>query len=250
MTSPSGPAGKNVLVPSAFQTRTFANTAVGLLREMILSGAFGPGERLNELAISEQLQISRSPIREALQALAGQGLVRFVAGRGAYVMDFDADSVRHIGEVRVALETRAARLASDRATPEQIGTIEKILQSANQAIETGAIARMLQNTDHAIQTGAVYPPELDFHHAVVEASHNPRLIAVTGEITTQFRLARARGGREDAWAASAYAEHVAIFDSIRRGDPDGASEAMEVHVANSTSSLIAHIEASGGHQGG
>ena len=59
-------------LPDVFRTQTFAHTAVGLLREMILSGGPGPGERLNELAIAEQFKISRSPIREAIRALAGE----------------------------------------------------------------------------------------------------------------------------------------------------------------------------------
>ncbi|AMM20026.1 hypothetical protein AX769_07420 [Frondihabitans sp. PAMC 28766] len=236
------PGAKKVLVPDAFQTTNYATTAVGLLREMILSGGFGPGERLNELAISEQLKISRSPIREALQALAGQGLVRFVAGRGAFVTDFDAESVRDLGEVRIALEARAARLAAARATDEQLAAIEKVLHRADSAIETGTLEEMLESGDEAMQTGSSYPPGLDFHHVVIQASHNPRLETVADEVATQFRLARARTGREAAWAPTAWAEHAAIFDAIRAGDGSAASAAMELHLENSTQAIIRHIE--------
>ena len=245
MTNTSDSRAKNVLVPDAFQTQNFATTAVVMLREMILTGGYGPGERLNELAISEQLQISRSPIREALQALAGQGLVRFVPGRGAYVMEFDAHSVRDMGEVRIALETRAARLAADRATAQQLATIEQMVLTEGSAIETGAIGEMLESSDVAIQSGAGYPAGIDFHHAVIEASHNQRLATVADEVATQFRLARARTGREAAWAAAAHTEHVAIFDAIKAGDHDAASAAMELHLQNSTNAIIEHIEASG-----
>jgi DNA-binding GntR family transcriptional regulator len=126
----------------AFQIQSFSQTVVGLLREMILTGRFGPGERLNELAISEQLKISRSPIREALQTLAGQGLVSLVPGRGAYVAEFDAQSVQQLGEVRIALEVRAAKLAAERITPAQLESMHRILESADAAIRDGMIDQM------------------------------------------------------------------------------------------------------------
>lgn len=222
----------------AFRTETFAHTAVGLLREMILSGGLGPGERLNEIAIAERFKISRSPIREAIRALAGEGLVRVVAGRGAYVVDFDIDALREVAEVRVALESRAARLAAERVTPEQLTQIRDVLRSTDDAIRAGTIEERLQLSDRAITSGETYPTDLDFHRAVVSATRNSRLADAVAEVATQFRLARARVGREARWAAIAYAEHEAIVAAIERGDGDAASAAMETHLANSVERLV------------
>ncbi len=240
------PHAQNVLVPSAFETRSFAQTAVGLLREMILSGGYGPGERLNELAISEQLQISRSPIREALQTLAGQGLVHFIPGRGAFVTDFDIDSIRELGELRIALESRAARLAASRATSAQLNEIRLILTHSEKAIRSGEIDDLLDYSDRTIQSGGDYPQKLDFHQAVLNASHNQRLVDAADTAATQFRLARARTGREAAWAAEAHEEHRVIVEALERHDPETADVAMEEHLANSVSRSIAHIEATSG----
>lgn len=222
------------LAPESFQARTFTDTAVTLLRDMILSGGFEPGARLNELALSEQLGISRSPIREALQALAGQGLVRIVPGRGSYVMDFDLDSIRQLGEVRIALETRAAHLAASRATEAQLNQL----------------ASMLNVTDEALKAGETYPPELDFHRAILGASGNPRLIAFAEEVDTQFMLARTRSGREPARASAAYLEHLAIFTAIRDGHAEAAGQAMEVHLTNSTNNIVGLITSGGTAVGG
>src|SRR5262245_61461910 len=111
---------------SAFRTRSFADEAAKLIRHMILSGHFAPGERLNELQLAGVLQISRSPIREALKALSSVGLVRMVPGRGAFVADYDLATVRHLIEVRLALECAAARLVAERATDEQIEAIGEL----------------------------------------------------------------------------------------------------------------------------
>lgn len=230
------------MVPSAFETRSFAQTAVGMLREMILSGGYGPGERLNELAISEQLQISRSPIREALQTLAGQGLVRFIPGRGAFVMEFDVDAIDELGELRIALESRAARLAATRATGAQLTAIHAILTRSEKAIRSGEITELLAGSDRSIQSGGAYPQKLDFHQAVLSASRNQRLVAAADTAATQFRLARARTGRKNAWAAQALDEHRVIAAALERHDPDAAAAAMEKHLACSTRRSIALIE--------
>lgn len=243
MTDPTGSASN--ISPDVFRTQTFAHTAVGLLREMILSGGLGPGERLNELAIAEQFKISRSPIREAIRALAGEGLVRFVPGRGAYVMEFDIESVKQVSEVRIALEARAAMLAAERITPAQLAEIRGVLASTEQAIRKGTIEERLETTDQALKTGATYPSDLDFHTAVVASTGNPRLSAAVVEVATQFRLARARVGREPQWAPIAYAEHEEILQAIERRDPLAASQAMETHLSNSINRLIEHLEGEG-----
>ncbi len=210
---------------TAFQARTFSDTAIQLLRERILMGQYGPGERLNELALSEQFRISRSPIREALKVLAGQGLVQIVAGRGAFVTDFEPDEIRQLGEVRVALESRAASLAAARATSQQLETIGGLLTVAEATVEHDAI----------------YPPDADFHAAVIEASCNARLVAVASDINTQFRLARARSGRQPERAPAAYKEHIAIFEALKARDANTAAEAMETHLTNSTNNILEMI---------
>lgn len=229
-------------VDSMFRTETFAHTAVGLLREMILTGGLGPGERLNELAIAEQFKISRSPIREAIRALAGEGLVRFVPGRGAYVVEFDMDTVIEVSEVRIALETRAAQLAAERRTDAELRLIRAVLQSTEQEIDKGTIVERLETTDQALKTGAAYPADLDFHRAVVASTRNRRLESSVVEVATQFRLARARVGREPQWAPLAYEEHAEILRAIEDQDPVAASAAMETHLGNSIARLVDHLE--------
>src|SRR5690606_39071957 len=114
-------------------------------------------------------------------------------------------------EVRVALETRAAMLAADRRTDEELRLMRDVLRNTEQAIETGAIGERLESTNQALKTGATYPSDLDFHRAVVGSTHNSRLESTVVEVATQFRLARARVGREPEWAPLAYAEHADIL---------------------------------------
>jgi DNA-binding GntR family transcriptional regulator len=199
---------------SAFRTRTFADEAVKIIRNMILSGRFAPGERLNELQLASVLQISRSPIREALKALSSVGLVRMVPGRGAFVADYDLTTVRHLIEVRLALECTAARLVAERATDEQIDAIGELLAKTRRMLDT--------NPDEA------YPRDLDFHNQVLLATDNPPLVSVAGAVSSQVQLARTRSGQHRA--EQAYAEHDAVYQALRSRDPAKAEQAMHEHI--------------------
>lgn len=199
---------------SAFRTRTFADEAAKVIRHLIVSGHFAAGERLNELQLASMLQISRSPIREALKALSSVGLVRMVPGRGAFVADFDLTTVRHLIEVRVALECTAARLVAERATDQQIDDIGDLLRATREAIDA--------------DSGLPYPRGLDFHQQVLLATDNPQLVSAAGAISTQVQLARSRSAQDRA--EQAYAEHYAVYKALRARDPDAAERAMREHI--------------------
>ena len=214
---------------SAFRARSFADEAVKLIRHMILSGHFAPGERLNELQLAGVLQISRSPIREALKALSSVGLVRMVPGRGAFVADFDLTTVRHLVEIRLALEGTAARLVAERASEEQIDAIGDFLVRTRHTLDTGP--------------GEGYPHDLDFHQQVLLATGNPRLVDVAGAVSAQVQLARTRSGLDRA--EDAYVEHEAVFQALRARDPARAEQAMRDHIMASFHNIERMLTESG-----
>src|SRR5215218_7099701 len=98
-----------------FRNTSYAEQARTLLRRSILNGVYGPGQRLKEMEISRVLGISRSPVREAIQGLANEGLVRIAPQKGAFVANLNATEVAELYEVREALEIMAVRLAAERA---------------------------------------------------------------------------------------------------------------------------------------
>lgn len=215
-------SGTSVGAQTPFQVRKYADVALELIRQMILDGEFEPGERLNEIALSERLQISRPPIREALQALSGEGLVRMVPGKGGVVASFDLESVQQLGEVRIALECAAARLAADRASERQLDDLRRILRSTEEALR---------------EPSQPYPRDLDFHVLLLDAAGNPYLAQTAREISTQMRLARVRSGQSPERALQALAEHKAILAALENQDADGAAAAMRDHLMSS----LAHI---------
>lgn len=200
---------------SVFQARRFADEVSTILRQLILSGRFEPGERLNELSLAETLSISRSPIREAMQSLAAEGIVRAVPGRGMFVATFDADTVDQLTEVRQALECKAAALAAERADGTLVDALERLMAATNET---------LSEPDQS------YPRDLDFHQQVLDMSGNLKLVEAARSVTTQFQLARARSGETPGRAQAAYEEHFRIYEAIRARDPEAAGAAMHAHL--------------------
>lgn len=204
-----------------FRPRTFADEAVKVIRHLILSGHFAAGERLNEINLAKMLQISRSPIREALKTLASAGLVHIVPGRGAFVADATLTTVRHLIEVRLALECAAARIVAERAADEQIEAIAGLLQTTRDNLRN--------------DPAQPYPRDLDFHKQVLLATENPALIDAASSVSTQVQLARSRSGQDRA--EQAYTEHERVFEALRARDADAAEQAMRDHILASLHSM-------------
>ncbi len=127
----------NIESPTAMRKRVLFSTVdlptlkakgVEVLTEAIFSGKIKPGERLNESQLSRELQISRAPIREALQQLQEQGLVANRARRGMFVVDLTPNDVQKINNVRIVLEAYCLRLARAHLTTQTEARLQQILE--------------------------------------------------------------------------------------------------------------------------
>jgi DNA-binding GntR family transcriptional regulator len=113
--------------PKLGRVATYAGRSLEVLRTMILDGTLAPGERLNEVHLSQALGISRGPLREAIQRLASEGLVEAVTHRGVYVRSFSARELSDFYELRIALETHAVRLAARYSPQDRIDELGQML---------------------------------------------------------------------------------------------------------------------------
>lgn len=227
MTSATGQQEGVLTEDWALRPKSVTDATLDLLRARILSGELRPGQRLNEVAIAERLGTSRTPVREALQALTAQGLVRAVAGKGSFVMDFDRDALRHLGDVRIGLERRAAELAAAKADDAQLDRMSSLLSQTRESME---------HSDG-------YPVEFDFHLELVRSVGNPHLLTFATDVNMQFRLARATSGYQPSRAAAAYQEHLDVLSALRDRDPVEAGRAMERHLLNSIDSILQVLDA-------
>lgn len=117
-----------------------ADRALSALRTLILNGAFEQGERLSELALSDRLGISRTPLREAMTLLVGEGLLQRDAGGSARVSSYTMRDISDAIEVRGTLEGLAARLAAERGVPEEsLAQCRNILDTIDTALDAEGV---------------------------------------------------------------------------------------------------------------
>lgn len=213
----------DLLPPHSLSHEGLGERTLEVLRDLVVDGHFTPGERLNEVEIANSLGVSRGPVREALQRLASQGLLKLVPRRGSFVPEFTLAELTHLYEVRLALESMAARLAAGRRSDTDVAGLRALLE------RTGEIL--------ASDERVPYPVDLDFHRGILELAGNPRLLAHTEQVHLQLRLARSRSGYQPGRAKQAYREHLAIIEAIAGGDPQQAEEAMRSHLGRSLASV-------------
>jgi DNA-binding GntR family transcriptional regulator len=195
---------------------------VDVIRERIYEGGFPPGAPIRQERLAAELNVSRTPLREALRMLEREGLVEVAPGRGLRVVSPDVDALLAAYELREAIDGLAARLAATRRPPE--GGFASALCDQ---------AAALDPWDEAAYSAA----DVAFHQAVLAASRNEYvlaqlpIVAMTSQVFTPFGLV------DRSRAADAVAEHEAVVAAIEAGDAQGAERLAKAHVRRTIESL-------------
>jgi DNA-binding GntR family transcriptional regulator len=202
---------------------TKTDYAYAALRERIMSGALPHGSPVSQEALAAEINVSTTPLREAMRRLASEGLVILDAHRDARVAPLTAEEARSLFEVRQQLDPLAVRLAAER-------------RSEADSTRIKAAAKSLEPLDAGSGVDAL-DAHRAFHAALYRASHNDLLIGLLDGLwdkADRYRRA-ALETREDSAAdrARVQEEHKAMMEAVLDGDPDTAEEAMRRHVANS-----------------
>jgi len=196
-------------------------TRAGVLRAQladdILRGDLRPGTPLDEASLAQRFGVSRTPVREALRALAASGLVQVQPHRGTVVTRPSAQEVEDMFAVMAELEALCAGLAAVAMTPAERRALAAIHGTLRDLIRIGDPQRYHEVNER-------------FHHAIYLGSHNAYLAEVT--LITRRRLAPFRRAqfRTAGRLALSYQEHDLVVCAIERGDRDGAAKAMRDHI--------------------
>jgi GntR family transcriptional repressor for pyruvate dehydrogenase complex len=222
--------------PSAFQRLErprLSQMVAEQLEETILAGTLARGSRLpSEQALADQFGVSRNVVREAFKILEERGLVQVIGGSGTFVCEPSSETttdafgryIRFIGEdassmplleARLILEGATARLASQRA------------EEADLAAMAECMDRMRRSMD---SVEAWTEADLQLHLAVAKATHNPFLMALIEPLVGQVRNMIVREIVAHGATDAALAAHELLCDRIKRGDAEGAQQAMEEHL--------------------
>ncbi len=207
---------------SASPTRSLSVTAQ--LRDAILAGGIGPGEKLNEIRLSARLGVSRTPLRAALQALAAEGLLEYAPNRGYAVRVFPLSETLDAFEIRAVLEGVAARLAAERGPDAAVQAEFARSLAAGDAI----VARALTG---ALDIDAFRDANIAFHDAVTAAAGNRRLPELVRLCATVPTASTRRILALDATQLRRFHDdHHRISDAIIAGQGWRAEALMREHV--------------------
>lgn len=193
------------------------------LREAILQGELPAGTRLRVQALAEEFDVSRSPVREAVQRLVRVGLVEEQPHRGAVVASILPGGLVALYQVREVLEGLAARLAAHRADDDTFAALRQALDDHEDALDDGS--------PHAHMDA-----DLRFHRLTREAAANPELSAQMERLQGMVRMAMLRTSLSEG-GGQALEDHRLILDAMLARDPDEAERLARAHVARLTRAL-------------
>lgn len=219
----------------SLKPKRLSDSAVEQILNLVRQGHLDPGSKLPpERELITRLSVSRTSLREAIRILETMGVLRVVPGRGTWVRDDYAepvlggnlswlpkhsDDVFQIFEMRETLEVRAAALAAERGTPEQIAAVNAAVRRYEEAVNAGE-ADALADTDRAV------------HESISRASGNKYLIQVLDSVQDLVQDIRKVMVAIPGRPARIAQEHHPVLEAIQAHDPAAAARAMSHHVRN------------------
>lgn len=190
------------------------------IERMIVAGELGPGDKLNECALAERLQVSRGPVREAFRALEETGLVRLEKNRGVFVRQISAEEAAEIQGVRQVLEEYAMKSLALSISDESLLRIRGLMDSMEQACREQAVDRY-------------FALNLEFHDQLILATGNRKLHETYQRLVNELRLYRRLLLEDDRNLECSLAEHQSILAALQARDPERAALAMRKHIEQS-----------------
>ncbi len=195
--------------------RNLAEEVADHIRDAILSGAMKPGERIDQDQVSDELGISRLPVREALIALHGEGLVRTLPRRGTYVERLTPNDIADHYQLFGHMAGLAASRAAARATDEQVAQMRALHDEMADVTDPNELERL----NHEL-------------HRVINIAGGSRRLNNLIDLLARS-LPQHFYGMNPEWAGEAQEHHSDIIDAIAARDPSSAQRAMEGHMLTS-----------------
>lgn len=198
------------------------------LRQMLVEGQIAPGAKLNERELSQTLDVSRTPLREAIKMLAAEGLVELLPHRGAIAVSLSEEDVHHTFELMAALEALSGELAAQRITEAELAEI-RAMHFEMLAAYTRA------------DLSAYYPINARIHRAINAAAKNPVLTATYAQVNARLQALRFRSNQDGAKWKRAVKEHERMVEALAARDAAAMREVLLAHLNNKRDVVIEQL---------
>jgi DNA-binding GntR family transcriptional regulator len=218
-----------VALPRAIGRQVLHAAAVARLRDMITEGVLAPGQRLNERVLCEQLDISRTPLREAFKVLATEGLIVLLPNRGAQVATMSRDEIVHTFQVMGALEGLSGELACANITDAELAAIEEL-------------HRQMAACHRRRDLPGYYRLNRAIHERINAAARNPVLTQVYRTVNARLHALRFRSNFDRAKWDAALAEHARMIELLRARDGAALRQLLVEHLAHKCAAALRDAE--------
>lgn len=207
--------------------KSLNEAAYAIIREKILHGGFELGGRIREDALAEEISISRTPVREAINRLVADGIIIKKAQRGLYLIDPDPEQIKDNIDIRISLEKLAVEKCIERSTDEDIALIINSLEAFEKALKQ-------KDYDRCNQLDS------EFHFLIAQTSRNSRLLSLLNELSAFFQLVRNEEKKSNPHKKNkgTLMEHRRVAEAIKNRNVLAAKEAVEVNIRTMRNNLF------------
>ena len=209
------------------QRRQLSDEVATHLRQSIMAGELAPGSSVRAEAIGESLDVSATPVREALHALRAEGFLELVPRKGFTVRPLTANDIRDIFEAHALVAGELAARAATRIDEAELTELAKNQEELMRAAERGDTARLEQLND-------------EFHRRLYLAAGSERLRWALGNFVKY--VPTAFYAQIDGWPETTAADHSSVFDAVAAHNPQAAREHMAQHIRNSGEKLAGYFD--------
>jgi len=206
--------------------RTLHSEIVDHLRELIVSGELAPGQKIPEKALCERFDISRTPLREALKALAAEGMIELLPQRGARVVTITDEELQELFPIIASIEALAGELACEKISDAQIDAIRQMHEDMIEAY------RASRSLEYSRLNRAI-------HFAIFEAADNASLLALYRNLELRIRNIRHTVRQAPRDWKEAVSDHEKILQALAARDGSRLGKIMRQHVMN-TARTVRH----------
>jgi len=207
--------------PIGARRATLATEVRAEIERMIVDGELAAGEKMNELALSNAMGVSRGTVREAIRSLADSGLIDLIANRGAFVHETTLAEVRNLYDLRGAVFAMACAAAARRVNeglePDLPGALQANIEQMKAAIAEEDVPRY-------------YELNIEFHDLLLAGAQNPKAKLIYDNLVKEMHLFRRKGLSLPTNMEKSLAEHLDIAAAVDNGKPEAARRAAIVHI--------------------
>jgi DNA-binding GntR family transcriptional regulator len=196
--------------------------------EEIASGAFAPGDRIIQEQIAQALGVSRQPVQQALVLLRNQGVLQDAPGRGLLVAPLDPDHVRHMYDIRAAIEGLAARRAAELGAERAAKAGPALIEAGRKAVAAGSVAKMIA-------------ADMKFHEFIYALSGNPLIEPALETHLTYTQRVMGEVLIRDEKPRDIWDQHEAILKAVIKGDGDRAEALVRTHLMQAAGFMVTRL---------